>query len=266
MIHGLASNLTRWSEFVDHTRLDRDWDLLRFDLRGHGSSMYRGRIGMDIWRDDIAAVMDSEGYEKAVFLGHSLGAQVGMHFHGAYPDKVAGMIMIDPVFPENLGGRLLKTKRLKPLVWLAIRVLWALNKIGIGRKSFPPRDLRELDEKTREILDNNPDIEIGQLYTNPFVDLEFIPVVNYMQDAYEVTRKLPPLENIIQPVLVLLSAGATVSNPEKNLEIINRMPNVNITTIEANHWLLTEKPREAREAIENWCDENISKIMSKIKE
>ena len=260
MIHGLASNLTRWSEFVDHTNLEQNWDLLRIDLRGHGSSMYRGKIGMDVWCDDLAAVMESEGYDKAVILGHSLGAQVGIHFHGVYPGKVAGMIMIDPVFPENLGGRLLKTKQMKPLVWFGIRVLWALNKIGLGRKSFPPRDLRKLDEETREILNNNPDIEIGQLYTNPFVDLEFIPVVNYMQDAYEVTRELPPLENITQPVMVLLSAGATVSNPEKNLEIINRMPNVTITTIEANHWLLTEKPHEAREAIENWCDKNISKI------
>jgi len=264
MIHGLASNLTRWSEFVDHTSLNQQWDLLRIDLRGHGSSMYHGRIGMDVWRDDLAAVMKAEGYDKAVILGHSLGAQVGMHFHAAYPEEVAGIIMIDPIFPENLGGRLLKTKRLKLLVWLAIRVLWALYKIGIGRKSFPHRDLRELDENTREILDNNPDIEIGQLYTNPFVDLEFIPVVNYMQDAYEVTRELPPLENITQPVLVLLSAGATVSDPKKNQAIINRMPNVKTVTINANHWLLTEKPREAREAIEMWCNENLSKIRNGI--
>ena len=264
MIHGLASNLTRWSEFIDHTSLNQQWDLLRIDLRGHGSSMYRGRIGMDAWSDDLAAVIEVEGYDKAVILGHSLGAQVGMHFHAAYPEEVAGIIMIDPVFPENLSGRLLKTKRFKLLVWLAIRILWAINKIGIGRKSFPPQNLRELDENTREILDKNPDIEIGQLYTNPFVDLKFIPLVNYMQDAYEVTREIPPLENITQPVLVLLSAGATVSDPGKNQAIINRMPNVKTVTINANHWLLTEKPREAREAIEKWCNDNLSKIRNGI--
>lgn len=264
MIHGLASNLTRWSEFVNHTSLNQQWDLLRIDLRGHGSSMYRGKIGMDAWRDDLAAVMEAEGYDKAVIMGHSLGAQVSMHFHAAYPEGVAGIIMIDPIFPENLGGRLLKIKRFKFLVWLAIRVLWAINKMGLGRKSFPPRDLRELDENTREILDNNPDIEIGQLYTDPFIDLEFIPVANYMQDAYEVTRALPPLENITQPVLVLLSAGATVSDPEKNQAIIKRMPNVKTVTINANHWLLTEKPREAREAIEKWCNENLPKTRNGI--
>jgi esterase len=262
MIHGLASNMTRWSEFIDYTRLDLQWDLLRIDLRGHGSSMYHGRIGMEIWSDDLAAIMDAEGYDKAVILGHSLGAQIGMRFHAGYPEKVAGMIMIDPVFPENLSGRLLRAKRFKFLVWLVIRLLWGFYKIGIGQRSFPPRDLRQLDEQTREILSTNPDVEIGQLYTNPFVDLEFIPVVNYLQDTYEVTRKLPPLENITQPVLVLLSAGATVSNPEKNLAILHRMPDIEIVTIEANHWLLTEKPREAREAIEQWCDKFLAKSKS----
>ncbi len=264
MIHGLSSNLTRWSEFVDHTSLNQQWDLLRIDLRGHGSSMYRGRIGMDVWCDDLAAVIETEGYDKAIILGHSLGAQVGMHFHAAYPEEVTGLIMIDPVFPENLSGRLLKTKRLKLLTWLAIRVLWLINKIGIGRKSFPIQDLRKLDENTREILNKNPDIEIGKLYTDPFVDLKFIPVVNYIQDAYEVTRKLPPLEKITQPALVLLSAGATVSDPKKNQAIINRMPSVKTVTINANHWLLTEKPREAREEIEKWCNENSSKIKNGI--
>ncbi len=35
--------------------------------------------------------------------------------------------------------------------------------------------------------------------------------------------------------------------------MIDRVPDVETVTIAANHWLLTEKPREAREAIETWC-------------
>ncbi len=253
MIHGLASNNTRWSEFVDHTVLTHDWDLLRVDLRGHGDSMFRGHITMADWVDDLDAILRSEGYDKATIVGHSLGAQVGMHFHAKYPSCVTAMIMIDPVFPENLSGRLLKAKKLRLFVWLAVRFLWIVNGLGFRRKKFPPRDLRALDEQTREILDTNPDIEIGDLYTNPFIDLEFMPVANYMQDMLEVVKPVPPLENINVPVLVLLSSGASISDPEKNLSMINRMPKVKIISITANHWLLTEKPREAREAIENWC-------------
>lgn len=253
MIHGLASNNTRWSEFVDQTILEQHRDLLRIDLRGHATSMFRGQITMADWVEDLAAILRCEGYDKATIIGHSLGAQIGMHFYAKYPSSVAAMVMIDPVFPENLSGRLLKAKKLRLLVQLALRFLWALNWLGFRRRQFPPRDLRELDEKTREILQNNADIEIGDLYTNPFIDLEFMPVANYLQDTLEVIRPLPPLEELDVPILVLLSSGASVSDPEKNQAMINRMPKAETITIAANHWLLTEKPKEAREAIEKWC-------------
>jgi len=252
MIHGLASNNTRWSEFVDHTVLAQDNDLLRIDLRGHGDSMFRGHITMADWVDDLAAILRCEGYDKATIMGHSLGAQVGMHFYARYPSYVTAMIMIDPVFPDNLSGRLLKAKKLRLFVWLAVRLLWIVNGLGLRRKKFPSRDMRALDERTRAILDNNPDIKIGDLYTNPFIDLEFMPVSNYMQDMLEVVKSVPPLENINVPVLVLLSSGASISNPVKNQAMINRMPIVEVVSITASHWLLTEKPREAREAIEKW--------------
>jgi pimeloyl-ACP methyl ester carboxylesterase len=253
MIHGLASNLTRWSEFVDQTTLNRSWDLMRIDLRGHGTSMHRGRIGMELWCDDLAAILKQEHYAKATIVGHSLGAQVGFHFQAKHPSAVTSMIAIDPIFPENLSGHLLKAKRMRVLVWLAIRKLWVLNFLGFRRRRFPPRDLHALDEQTRATLADNPDLKIGDLYTNPFVDLEFLPVANYLQDLLEATRPLPPLNRITANVLVLLSAGASVSDAERNRATIARIPKAETVTIAANHWLLTEKPREAREAIESWC-------------
>ena len=36
-LHGVASNASRWEEFVETTPLGADWRLLRYDLRGHGA-------------------------------------------------------------------------------------------------------------------------------------------------------------------------------------------------------------------------------------
>jgi pimeloyl-ACP methyl ester carboxylesterase len=47
LIHGLASNHTRWSEFVNTTRLRESWDLLRPDLRGFGGSVARTPVGLE---------------------------------------------------------------------------------------------------------------------------------------------------------------------------------------------------------------------------
>ena len=66
LLHGVASNMTRWSEFVARTTLKDSWDLLRLDLRGQGASLHRGRIGMAEWCADLASVLDAEGYPQAV--------------------------------------------------------------------------------------------------------------------------------------------------------------------------------------------------------
>ncbi len=80
LAHGMGSNMTRWSEFFGQTALRASWDLLRFDMRGHGGSLWRGRTGMEIWCDDLAAILDAERYERAVVGGNCLGANFALHF------------------------------------------------------------------------------------------------------------------------------------------------------------------------------------------
>ncbi|WP_235375504.1 hypothetical protein [Pseudomonas aeruginosa] len=38
LLHGLASNMSRWSEFVERSALRGHHALIRLDLRGHGGS------------------------------------------------------------------------------------------------------------------------------------------------------------------------------------------------------------------------------------
>ncbi len=255
LIHGLASNCTRYSEFVEYTRLKEHWDLLRIDLRGHGESMYRGSYSRATWIDDLNLVMQTEHYQQTVLMGHSLGAQVAITYASQFPERCRGLILIDPVFPENLHGLLSKAKRYRYLLSVIRIVLRILNRLGIKRWSIPKRDLRALDEKTRATLKEQPELTIADLYTNPLADFKFIPLANYLQDVNEVVQPLPSLENIKVPVLVLLSGGATISSFDKTKEIIERFPDARIEVVDADHWLLTEKPEETRRIIEDWCAE-----------
>ena len=116
------------------------------------------------------------------------------------------------------------------------------------------RDLYKLDRKTRAFLQSNPQQGIAELYMSPFEDLKYIPLANYLQDILQVVRPVGRIEKITCPVLVLLSQGASMSNVEKNTRIINSMPGSEIKAIDADHWLLTERPAEARRAIEDWCE------------
>ncbi len=258
LIHGLASNCTRYSEFVEYTRLKEHWDLLRIDLRGHGESMYRGRYSRATWIDDLNFIMQTEHYQQTVLMGHSLGAQVAITYASQFPERCRGLILIDPVFPENLHGLLSKAKRYRYFL-SAIRItLRFLNRLGLKRWSIPKRDLRALDEQARTTLKEHPELTIADLYTDPLADFKYIPLANYLQDVNEVIRPLPLLESIKAPVLVLLSGGATISSFDKTKAIIDRFPNARIEVVDADHWLLTEKPEETRRIIEHWCMETFS--------
>ena len=65
------------------------------DLRGFGESgLTSGTVSMDIYADDIVALMDHLGIDKAVVGGMSMGGYVLLNLLERYPDRVAAPIFI----------------------------------------------------------------------------------------------------------------------------------------------------------------------------
>ena len=254
-LHGLASNATRWHEFMSQTSLHNISQIIAPDLRGHGRSMTRKAYQRQQWCEDLDTLVKGLN-TPCTLIGHSMGGQIALEYAVRNPESLAGMVLIDPVFPQALTGTLKKIARFRFLLRIVITLLRVLQLTGIYKRHFPKRSLWELDRQTREFLARNPDREIAELYMDPFADLKFIPLVNYLQDLVEVTRPLPLLDSIAIPTLVLLSQGASTSNVEINRKILGTLTDCEIHPIPADHWLLTEKPAEARTAIENWFEKH----------
>ena len=257
LVHGMASNMTRWSEFVEHTRLKDDWDILRLDLRGHGESLYRGRLSMKQWGRDLSDILDTERYQDAVIVGHSLGAQAALHFAHDYPSRVKGLVLVDPVFHEALPARLRLMYHLRGLIWVLVMAVRLLNMIGMRRRHIPNRDLRQLDRLTRErFLDTGRHEEMIANYSSPWPDLKHFPTANYLQELIMTISPVPPVAEIKVPVLALLASAPTFTDLDTTKTVIRRFPRSTIVDIHAYHWPLTERPDETREAIEAWCREH----------
>lgn len=252
LIHGAASNLTRWSEFLAETRLKTGRDILRVDLRGHGASGFRGPTGLEIWCDDLAALLRAEGIARAVLVGHCMGANVAVMFAARHPRQAAGLVLVEPMLCAALVGRMRHLRRLAPLLRLAIGGLRLLNRLGIHRRALATLDLQALDREFRARLGApGGGAVLARRYSSIRDDLRIMPTAGYLQDLVETVRPLP-LAALAVPVLALISTGRTFVDPECTRAILAGVPNAAIDLLACQHWIPTEAPREMRVAIEDW--------------
>lgn len=97
LVHSLAGNSTHWSKQLEHLRRTRR--AVALDLRGHGRSERprNGDYTIAGMAGDVAAVADTLGLDRFVLVGHSMGGGVALAYAGAHPDRVAGLVLVDPI-------------------------------------------------------------------------------------------------------------------------------------------------------------------------
>ncbi|HMO04965.1 MAG TPA: alpha/beta hydrolase [Kiritimatiellia bacterium] len=95
MVHGLAANLAFWylkivPHFTPHYRVTA------YDLRGHGRSEMppTGYTTRDL-AEDLIALLDERGIEKAHLVGHSIGGSVCVHAAVLHPERVASLTLVE---------------------------------------------------------------------------------------------------------------------------------------------------------------------------
>jgi pimeloyl-ACP methyl ester carboxylesterase len=254
LLHGLASNLTRWSEFVAATSLKESWGVLRVDLRGNGRSLYRGPLDMSRWCADLAALLQAEAYPHAVLAGHCLGANVAIEFASRYRALAVGLVLIEPMLPEALRGSLRQVARLRPLLRKVAPLLLAMNALGLYRRQLPPLDLEALDRETRAAMAaERSAAALVERYASPWLDLRTTPTATWLQSLIAVSDPLPDLATIRIPVLALLSTGTAFTDPTVTEQRLAALSRCRIVRFGAQHWIPTECPDAMRQAIEEWC-------------
>ncbi len=253
LLHGVASNLTRWSEFAARTSLKDRWDILRPDLRGQGGSVWRGRIGMDEWCGDLAALLAQEGRARAVLAGHCLGANLALEFAARQPAMAAGLVLIEPMPRQALAGTMRRVARLRPLLLLLAAAVRAANALGVHRRRLAALDLEQLDRETRAALARGAEGEaLLARYASPLADLRTTASGAYLQALAAVTQPPPQPARIAAPVLALVSAQGSFTDAQAVRAYLGALPDCERIELPARHWIPTEQPEAMRAAIEAW--------------
>lgn len=99
-IHGLLDNLLYW-EFLA-TCLKDDFQIIRFDLRGHGESeLGSGEIIIDTYVEDLNSLLEELEISNANLIGFSLGGAIAQQFTVKYPDKVDSLVLMSSFYKLN---------------------------------------------------------------------------------------------------------------------------------------------------------------------
>ena len=93
-IHGITANSREWLAVA--RALEGRATLLALDLRGRAASCgLPPPFGMDAYARDMLAALDHLSLERAVLVGHSLGAYAVARFAGDHPERVAAAVLVD---------------------------------------------------------------------------------------------------------------------------------------------------------------------------
>lgn len=114
-VHSDAGNLHHWDKI--RLRL-ADRPTAAFDRRGHGRSA-QPKSGSFAHADsaaDIDAVADALGYDRFILVGHSGGALTSLAFASQEPERLLGLVLVDPppdpaVLPPGTADGMLKALR-----------------------------------------------------------------------------------------------------------------------------------------------------------
>lgn len=104
LVHGLASNAGFWRYNIPE--LSKKYRVIAVDLPGYGKSQ-KGNYtySMSFYADQIKRLIDKLELKNVVYVGHSMGGQIGIKLAIKYPELLHKLILASPAgFEEFQRG------------------------------------------------------------------------------------------------------------------------------------------------------------------
>ena len=112
LAHAIGMDRRMWDDLA--ARLGEAFRVIRVDLRGHGRSPAPARpYTLEGMAEDVAALLDRLGIEKAHWVGLSMGAMIGIAFALAHPERLGRVVLANTTSSYGPEGRALWQARAK---------------------------------------------------------------------------------------------------------------------------------------------------------
>lgn len=230
LIHGFPFNLDMWDGLV--ANLPQDIRCIRFDVRGHGKSeVGDGQYSIEFFVDDLVALLDELGLEKAVICGLSMGGYIALRAIERNPEKISAIILCDTRSDADTDeGKIKRADAIKKVKTIGV-VAYSEEFVKIVFTENTLKNKPETVEELKKIIQGNTEKGIcGTLLalaarTDTTASLEKIKVPTLIIVGEE-DKLTPPasseaMKNKIKgSKLQIISGAAHMSNLE-NPELFN---------------------------------------------
>jgi pimeloyl-ACP methyl ester carboxylesterase len=232
LIHGGSGSSNSWSFQIPYF-LDHGYSLIIPDMRGHGLSA-RGK-GLDFFKidnfvNDLKTILDNEGVNQAVLIGHSLGSQIIQRFDQLYPDRVKGQVLISTKFAEG------RSRLLLLLVNTLMRFIFSISPAGRPNRNYTNY------KNFRNTADLNPVRILSDISCCSFKTYAAtILMGNLFENKHYREIQFPSL---------LIHGKKDMILPYKPVEkVAGEMKNFEFAALPTNHITLLNLPNEINETI-----------------
>lgn len=228
-VHGWTCNKTFWKRqyggFPGKRRVF-------VDLPGHGKSdRPQADYTIEYFARAVEAVIKHAKIKKAVIIGHSMGTPVARNFYKLFPDKTAGIVVVDGALRPN--GNKEETNK-----YIVMFKADYQKTASMAIDSMMPTASTELKQE----------IKTGMLGTPEFVAISAME--NMMKDENY------PQEKIGVPVMVVLAKSPFwAADTEDFLKSKTTTLDFNWMT-GVSHFLMLEKPAEFNTMVNNFLTKN----------
>lgn len=216
-----------------------DFRVASFQQRGLAPSTVEGPFTIEQALEDIVCVLDHLGWSRAYLVGHSWGGHLAFHAGVAMPDRLLGVLAVDPLGAVGDGGMALFEAE-----------MWArMPEADQARARALEMRLTEDDPSESDALEQ---LRLG--WPGYFADPEHAPPMPPMRIGMpaqalfgEIAAALPALEaslpRVAVPVGVLVGAGSPMPPQEAGYDSAGRIPGAWVVEVpDAGHFPWLEVP------------------------
>ncbi len=259
LANGLGGRLYAWDPLVQALR-DR-YRIITWDYRGLFDSeapARRRHLSVPDHAEDAMAILDAEGVDRAVFCGWSMGVQVSLEAATLYPDRLAGLVLLNGTyghvftsafqpyfrvpFASAWGHAVVDTLLSRPGITSLLGTMAPIGSHGIAAllwaiSGASPATLKPLlGRYTREIFSERtlPN------YLRLFQELDAHSVYHHLRDIHT-------------PALVISGAWDWLTPAYQSHVMARRLPDAEAVHLHrASHFVLLERPEVVIPAIERF--------------